>query len=132
MAAFIGPLSNSFDQQVAELIAGLGTEPSHKKAPERVLVAFIGPLSNSADQQVDELIANLGKQLSHNDAPEQAMVAEVTAGLGSDEVMADLGSDSPHSDEEESFDKYTGGVGFERGFRLMNIKRFLTKATGCI
>ena len=92
-----------------------------------MLVAFIGPLSNSADQQVDELIANLGKQLSHNDAPEQAMVAEVTAGLGSDEVMTDLGSDSPHSDEEESFGKYTGGVGFGQGYGSMNSKMFLRR-----
>ena len=61
MAAFIGPLSNSFDQQVDELIAGLRTEPSHKKAPERVLVAFIWPLSSSADQQVDELNCQFGK-----------------------------------------------------------------------
>ena len=127
MAAFTGPLSNSVDQQVDELIAGLGADPSHKKASERAFVAFIGPLPNSVDQQVDELMANLGKKLSHNDAPEQAMVAEVTAGLGSDEVIADLGSDSPHSDEEESFDKYTGGVGFERGYGLMNLKTFLRR-----
>ena len=130
MAAFTGPLSNSVDQQADELIAGLGADPSHKKASERAFVAFTGPLSNSVDQQVDELMANLGKQPSHNDAPEQAMVAEVTAGLGSDEVMTDLGSDSPHSDEEESFDKYTGGVGFELGYGLMNIKKLLSRPMG--
>ena len=127
MAAFIGPLSNRVDQQVDELIAGLGADPSRKKAPDRVLVAFIGPLSNSVDQQVDELMANLGKQLSHNDAPEQAMVAEVTAGLGSDEVMTDLGSDAPRTDEEESISGYTAGVGFGQGYGSMNSNVFLRR-----
>ena len=100
MSRIIGPLSNSVDQQVDEVMAGLGEGPHHsnegQRTSEQAMPRIIGPLSNSVDQQVDEL-------------------------------MAGLGEGSHHSDEDESFETFTGGTGFGAGHGLMDPKKFLNR-----
>ena len=102
MSRIIGPLSNSVDQQVDELMAGLGEGSHHsgevQRTSEQVGPRIIGPLANSVDQQVDELMGGLGG-----------------------------GSNSNHSDEDESFETFGGGTGFAAGHALMDPKKFLKR-----
>ena len=103
MSRIIGPLSNSVDQQVDELMAGLGEGSHHsgeaQRTSEQVGPQIIGPLSNSIEQQVDEVMAGLGG-----------------------------GSNSNHSDEDESFETFRGGVDQGGGgHALMNPKKFLKR-----
>lgn len=100
MVVFIGPLPNSVDQQVDDVMAGLGMDSPYsdedRSMSKQAMAAFIGPLSTSVDQQVDE-------------------------------VMAGLGMDPPHSDEVESFETFTGGVGYGGGYGLMKPKKLLER-----
>ena len=101
----IGPLPNSLEQQVDELMAGSGEGSHHsgeaQRTSEQVGPQIIGPLSNSVEQQVDEVMACLGG-----------------------------GSNSNHSDEDESFETFGGGVGQFAGHGLMNPKKFLKRPRG--
>ena len=43
------------------------------------------------------------------------------------ELQAGLGMESPRSDEEESFERFPGGVGYGRGYGFMKPKKFLKR-----